>query len=157
MDLGRRVRGISPLNLFSTNQPRSKEHHHHTSTYISTGSPTPSISGITHFRSNAFASTILNIFWTFMDAEVEQKMRDACIARANLFAWKQIMSSDMGRARWTYLFGDLLLFITRKCRKLVKFCAYQEWNSCLAQGQMRVDMVARVVRIHQLTLLKPLA
>ena len=59
----------------------------HTSTYISIGSPTPSISGITHFKSNAFASTILNIFCTFIDAEVEQNMREACIARANRFAY----------------------------------------------------------------------
>lgn len=59
----------------------------YTSTYINTGSPTPSISGITHFRSNAFASTILNIFCTLIDADVEQKMSEACIAFAKRFAW----------------------------------------------------------------------
>ena len=51
------------------------------------GSPTPSISGMTHLRSKAFARTILNIFCTFIDAEVEQNINDACIARANRFAW----------------------------------------------------------------------
>ena len=59
---------------------------HYTSTYINIGSPTPSISGITHLRSNAFASTILNIFCTLIDADVEQKMSEACIAFANRFA-----------------------------------------------------------------------
>lgn len=54
--------------------------------YISTGSPTPSISGMTHLRSNALASTILKIFCTLIDADVEQKMSDACIAFANRFA-----------------------------------------------------------------------
>lgn len=57
-----------------------------TRTYKRTGSPTVSISCITHFRSNAFASTILKIFCTLMDADVEQKISDACIALANLFA-----------------------------------------------------------------------
>ncbi len=60
---------------------------HYTSTYMSTGSPTPSISGMTHFRSNAFASTILNIFWTLIDADVEQNINEACIAFAKRFAY----------------------------------------------------------------------
>ena len=55
-----------------------------TSTYIRMGSPTPSISGITHFRSNAFARMILKI--TFIEADVEQKISDACMARAKRFA-----------------------------------------------------------------------
>lgn len=58
----------------------------YTSTYMRIGSPTPSISGMTHLRSNAFASTILNIFCTLIDADVEQKMTDACIAFAKRFA-----------------------------------------------------------------------
>ena len=37
-------------------------------------------------RSNAFARTILNIFWTLIEAAVEQKIRDACIAFANRLA-----------------------------------------------------------------------
>jgi len=41
---------------------------------------------MTHLRSNAFASTILKIFCTLMDADVEQKMRDACIALAKRLA-----------------------------------------------------------------------
>jgi hypothetical protein len=63
---------------------------YYTSTYIRIGSPTPSISGITHFKSNAFANTILNIFCTFIDAEVEQNMSEACMARANRFAYHTI-------------------------------------------------------------------
>ena len=59
---------------------------HYTSTYMSIGSPTPSISGMTHFRSNAFASTILKIFWTLIEADVEQNIREACIAFAKRFA-----------------------------------------------------------------------
>jgi hypothetical protein len=51
------------------------------------GSPTPSISGITHLRSKALASTILKIFCTFIEADVEQKMRDACMAFAKRFAY----------------------------------------------------------------------
>lgn len=58
----------------------------HTSTYMRIGSPTPSISGMTHLRSNALASTILKIFCTLIDADVEQKMTDACIAFAKRFA-----------------------------------------------------------------------
>ena len=50
------------------------------------GSPTPSISGMTHLRSNAFASTILKIFCTLMEAEVEQKTSDACMALAKRLA-----------------------------------------------------------------------
>ncbi len=42
---------------------------------------------MTHFRSNAFASTILKIFCTFIDADVEQKINEACIAFAKRFAW----------------------------------------------------------------------
>lgn len=38
------------------------------------GSPTWSISGMTHFRSKALARTILKIFWTLMEWEVEQKI-----------------------------------------------------------------------------------
>jgi len=63
-----------------------------TSTYIRMGSPTPSISGITHFRSNAFARTILKIFCTFIEADVEQKISDACMARAKRFACERRMS-----------------------------------------------------------------
>ena len=49
----------------------------------------PSISGITHLRSKALARTILKIFWTLIDADVEQKTSDACIARAKRFAWEE--------------------------------------------------------------------
>lgn len=77
---------------------------------------------MTHFKSNAFASTILNIFWTFIDAEVEQNMSEACIARANRFAY-HTMSLFSGESPRSYLFRDFLLFVPRKCRKLIEFCA----------------------------------
>lgn len=63
----------------------------HTSTYRRIGSPTPSISGMTHLRSNAFAKTILNIFCTFIEAAVEQNIRDACMALANRLDWNSVV------------------------------------------------------------------
>jgi len=57
-----------------------------TRTYSNTGSPTVSISCMTHFKSKALARTILNIFCTLIDAEVEQKISEACMALANRFA-----------------------------------------------------------------------
>ena len=68
-------------------RPTSPDHLVYKSTYSNTGSPTPSISGMTHFRSKALASTILNIFCTLIEAWVEQKMSDACIALAKRFAF----------------------------------------------------------------------
>ena len=56
------------------------------------GSPTLWISGMTHLRSNAFARTILKIFWTLIDAAVEENIRGACIALANRFAWEITVS-----------------------------------------------------------------
>ena len=81
-----------PLHSFQSNpdttlcRPPASHSTGHTSTYMRMGSPTPSISGMTHLRSNALASTILKIFCTLIDADVEQKMSDACIAFANRFA-----------------------------------------------------------------------
>jgi len=64
---------------------------------MSIGSPTPSISGITHLRSKALASTILKIFCTFIEAEVEQNIREACMARAKRLACFVISScSSLG-------------------------------------------------------------
>lgn len=90
---------------------------HRLLTYINSGSPTPLISGIVHFKSNAFDRMIcwprkrrnvnislvisrarrvrraradekrtLKIFCTLMECEVEQKIKGAFIALANLRA-----------------------------------------------------------------------
>lgn len=94
---------------------------HYTSTYISTGSPTPSISGMTHFRSKAFARTILKIFCTFMDAEVEQKISEACIAFAKRFAWSMRVSRQRyAHPKITNLLGNLLLLVSWKRRKSIE-------------------------------------
>ncbi len=86
---------LKSLCLAHSQHPKSCFHGpFHTSTYINMGSPTPSISGITHFRSNAFASTILNIFCTLIEADVEQKMSEACIAFAKRFAYMIIRLAE---------------------------------------------------------------
>jgi hypothetical protein len=49
---------------------------------------------MTHFKSNALARTILKIFWTLMDAAVEQKISEACIALAKRFACDYFVSAN---------------------------------------------------------------
>ncbi len=64
-------------------------------------------------RSNAFARTILKIFWTLTEADVEQKMSEACIAFAKRFAWKKAV-----RLYWESRFGmlsELTCFVISSC------------------------------------------
>ena len=129
------------------------------------GSPTPSISGITHLRSKALASTILNIFCTFIEADVEQKIKDACIARAKRFACQgragiRILESKEGRPRVLiappHLFGDFLLFVAWKCGKLVEFRADQKRNGSLNERWLS-DPVECMEGTEERTLLNPRA
>jgi len=50
--------------------------------YSNIGAPISLISGIVHLRSNALERTILKIFCTLIECEVEQKINGAFIARA---------------------------------------------------------------------------
>jgi hypothetical protein len=55
--------------------------------YSRIGDPISLMRAIEHLRSKAFANTILNIFCTLMECEVEQKTNGALIAFANLLAY----------------------------------------------------------------------
>lgn len=50
------------------------------------GAPASEISGMVHLRSKALESTILKIFCTLIECDVEQKINGAFIALANLRA-----------------------------------------------------------------------
>ncbi|KAJ1569654.1 hypothetical protein HK096_002408 [Nowakowskiella sp. JEL0078] len=55
--------------------------------YSRIGAPISSIQGIVHFKSNDLLKTILNIFWTFIECDVEQKINGALIAFAYFLAF----------------------------------------------------------------------
>ena len=59
------------------------------SQYSRMGAPIVSIRGTVHFRSKDLLSTILKIFWTWMDWKAEQKIKGAFIALAYLRAWEK--------------------------------------------------------------------
>mmetsp|Transcript_1819 Transcript_1819/g.4138 ORF Transcript_1819/g.4138 Transcript_1819/m.4138 type:complete len:225 (-) Transcript_1819:266-940(-) len=73
--------------------------------YSMMGSPMLDISGMLHFRSNVFARTTLKIFVTFTAAWVEENIKGAFMARANLRAWFVISSCSSGVkvTNWSYL------------------------------------------------------
>jgi len=109
-----------------------------TRTYSNTGSPTVSISCMTHFKSKALARTILNIFCTLIDAEVEQKISEACMALANRFACEKKTKKKQQKkerrvsfrkvhiipSEGPHLLRDLLLLIPRKRGKRIKLGPY---------------------------------
>ena len=88
-------------------------------------------------RSKALASTILKIFCTFIDADVEQKMRDACMAFAKRFAYGTESRVQRGRSVWvdwlvlSHLLRDFLLLVTREGGELVELRPNQEGNCSL--------------------------
>ena len=138
------VSGAHPFPIaHRRSRPTSPDNLAYKSTYSNTGSPTPSISGMTHFRSKALASTILNIFCTLIEAWVEQKISDACIALAKRFALGSRLSDAFlhRRVAISHLFRDLLLLVLRKRGKCVILGSDQERN-----GRLRWRVSTRMTR-----------
>lgn len=103
--------------------------------YSNRGSPTFSISGMVHFRSNALERTILKIFWTLILWLVLLKMRLARIAFAKRRAWEisQLEDLDSRHARG-YLIADLFLIFSWEIDKVVIFGADEERDGSLIKS-----------------------
>ena len=69
----------------------------------------------------------MKIFWTLIEADVEQKISEACIAFANRFALEQLSAARTARAtHYAYLLCDLFLFVPGEGREGVKLRADQK-------------------------------
>jgi hypothetical protein len=69
---------------------------------MSNGSPVLVISVTVDFKSKTFARTILNIFWTLIECEADEKTRGAFIALAYFLANLSISSISSG-GRFAYM------------------------------------------------------